>query len=312
VKRLADVVHRTGLAVLAWALLPNHVHLLMRTPPASPTGIYRPALAVAMRRLLTGYAVSFNRRHRRKGHLFQNRYKSILVEEEPHLLELVRYIHLNPLRAAVAADLPALDRYPWSGHSAIMGTVYRHWQFVDEVLGYFAGSPRTRRMRYRRFVADGVGQGRRPELQGGGLRRSAGGWAGVARLRRGREHWASDERILGSGPFVEAILRDVPAARPQGLPATDPRALPALIAAGAAAFKVSWQELTGGSRRRPVARARAVLSWVAVRQLGLSGTVVARTLGVTPAVVRRATEPEPNLLAALGFGPDTPIGTIRT
>ncbi len=80
--RLATVGQVTGLQILAWALLPNHVHLLGRTGA-------RP-LATAMRRLLTGYAGAFNRRHRRHGHLFQNRYKSILVEEEPYLLELQR------------------------------------------------------------------------------------------------------------------------------------------------------------------------------------------------------------------------------
>ena len=87
--RLQSVVQGTGLAVLAWALLPNHAHLLVRTPPRpAPAG--RGTLATAMRRLLTGYAITFNRRHRRIGHVFQNRYKSILVEEEPYLLELQR------------------------------------------------------------------------------------------------------------------------------------------------------------------------------------------------------------------------------
>ena len=88
----------------AWALLPNHAHLLVRTGQ-------RP-LARAMRSLLTGYAGAFNRRHQRAGHLFQNRYKSIVVEAEPYLLELVRYLHLNPLRARLVRDLPALDKYP--------------------------------------------------------------------------------------------------------------------------------------------------------------------------------------------------------
>ena len=74
-----------------------------------------------MRALLTGYAGAFNRRHKRVGHLFQNRYKSILVEEEPYLLERVRHIHLNPLRAQVVPTLRALDRYPWAGHSAPLG-----------------------------------------------------------------------------------------------------------------------------------------------------------------------------------------------
>ena len=73
-----------------------------------------------MRRLMTGYAVTFNIRHRRSGHLFQNRYKSVICEEDAYLLELIRYIHLNPLRAGLVNDLKELDKYPWSGHSAIL------------------------------------------------------------------------------------------------------------------------------------------------------------------------------------------------
>jgi hypothetical protein len=78
-------------------------------------------LSYFMRRLLTGYAVSFNRRNKCAGHLFQNRYKSIVCEEEPYLLELVRYIHLNPLRAGMVANLDALDHYRWSGHAVLIG-----------------------------------------------------------------------------------------------------------------------------------------------------------------------------------------------
>lgn len=102
VARLAVLAEERGFTVYAWALLPNHAHLLVRT------GV-RP-LARAMRSLLTGYAGGFNRRNRRTGHLFQNRYKSIVVEEEAYLLELVRYLHLNPLRTTVVPDLRALDR----------------------------------------------------------------------------------------------------------------------------------------------------------------------------------------------------------
>ena len=91
VARLARSASVGHWVVYAWALLPNHAHLLVRTAA-------RP-LSRSMRSLLTGYAGAFNRRHRRAGHLFQNRYRSIVVEEEPYFLELVRYIHLNPLRS---------------------------------------------------------------------------------------------------------------------------------------------------------------------------------------------------------------------
>src|SRR3990172_7539602 len=96
-RRLAALAAGGALTVYAWALLPNHCHLLLR-PGARP-------LARAMRSLLTGYAGAFNRRHHRAGHLFQNRYKSIVVEEEPYFLELVRYLHLNPVRAGLVPNL---------------------------------------------------------------------------------------------------------------------------------------------------------------------------------------------------------------
>jgi hypothetical protein len=113
-----------------------------------------------MRRLLTGYAVTFNRRHRRHGHLFQNRYKSILCQEEVYLKELVRYIHLNPLRAKIVDDLKQLDTYAFCGHSALMDRVKRSWQEVNEVLGLFAAKHSQVRRRYRSFVQKGIPQGR--------------------------------------------------------------------------------------------------------------------------------------------------------
>ncbi len=115
VSRLAGLGRDRSLVVYAWALMPNHFHLLVRTGPSS--------LAQSMRRLLTGYVVNFNRRHKRAGHLFQNRYKSIVCEQEPYLLEVSRYIHLNPVRGEIVPGLPALRRYPWTGHAALMGTV---------------------------------------------------------------------------------------------------------------------------------------------------------------------------------------------
>jgi hypothetical protein len=113
---------------------------------------------------LTGYAVTFNRRHRRQGHLFQNRYKSILCQEEVYLKELVRYIHLNPLRAKIVSDLDQLDTYAFCGHSALMNRVKRSWQEVDEVLGLFGETHRQARRRYRSFVKKGIEQGRRKDL----------------------------------------------------------------------------------------------------------------------------------------------------
>jgi len=216
VARLAQLAESGALTVYAWALLPNHAHLLIRTGT-------RP-LPRSMRSLLTGYAGAFNRWHKRVGHLFQNRYKSIVVEEEPYLLELVRYLHLNPLRAKVVPDLRTLDRSPWTGHSALLGTVPRPWQATQPILAQFGPTQRRAIQAYRTFVHDGIPLGRRPELQGGGLIRSLGGWNAVQQLRRGREAYAGDARILGRAEFVETLQRE--AARGPAVPADgagDPR-----------------------------------------------------------------------------------------
>jgi putative transposase len=110
--RLAEILKATETSCYAWALIPNHFHLLLRTGST-------PVVTV-MRRLLTGHALWYNRRHRRHGYLFQNRYKSFLCQEDTYFLELVRCIHLNPLRAGPAPKLPSLDKYSFSGHSVLM------------------------------------------------------------------------------------------------------------------------------------------------------------------------------------------------
>lgn len=157
-----------------------------------------------MQRLMTGYALRFNRVHKRVGHLFQNRYKSIVVEEDPHFLELVRFIHLNPLRAGIVKNLKDLKKYRYSGHSAIIGCQACAFQAVDDVLSRFSETPFVALRAYEDFVAAGVDQGAREDLRGGGLIRSAGG-IGALLARGFGAQGAGDERILGCGDFVESI-----------------------------------------------------------------------------------------------------------
>jgi REP element-mobilizing transposase RayT len=277
VARLAAVAEEQALVVYAWALLPNHAHLLVRTGA-------RP-LPRCMRSLLTGYAGAFNRRHHRSGHLFQNRYKSIVVEEEPYLLELVRYLHLNPLRARVVGVLRALDRYPWTGHSALLGIVPRPWQETATILAQFGPAPPRARRAYRAFVAAGVPQGRRPELQGGGLVRSCGGWAAVRALRRGREAYLGDERVLGSTEFVAALQRtaEVPALR-----LAHRLTLETVVAAVCRHLGLPGEALVGGGRRPVLQRARAGIAYLWVERFGHPGRPLAAPLGVSSQAVYQA------------------------
>ena len=156
--RLADLSQKGDLIVYAGSLLSNHFHILARTGHNH--------LAGSMRKLLTGYVVNFNKRHKRAGHLFQNRYKSIICEDDPYFLELTRYIHLNPLRAGIVDSLAMLNKYPWSGHSDIIGTVPRDWQNSEPVLSYFSADFEEARRQYEVFVENGIAMGRRPELVG--------------------------------------------------------------------------------------------------------------------------------------------------
>jgi putative transposase len=198
VSRLGQLAVETGTGIFAWTLMTNHAHILVKS------GSF--GLPNFMRRLLTGYAITYNLRHRRHGHLFQNRYKSIVCEEDPYFKELVRYIHLNSIRANMVQAMKDLDRYRWSGHSAIVGKMDYPWMDCDYVLRWFGGTVRGARRSYREFVKQGIEQGRRPELVGGGLVRSLGGWSIVKAIREAGVMELSDDRILGSGEFVQKLI----------------------------------------------------------------------------------------------------------
>jgi len=269
--RLGGIIAETKTSCLAWALIPNHFHLLLKTG-AVP-------IATVMRRLLTGHAVSHNRRHRRSGHLFQNRYKSILCQEDAYLLELVRYIHLNPARAGILEDIKALDKYPFSGHSAIMGKVMRLWQDVDWVLKLYDDRLWTGRRRYRAFVQKGVSQGSRSDLMGGGLIRSSGGWAGVKAKRKAKVFEKSDERILGDGNFVEKVLV---AAQEQmekkSRLAAEGYDLDTIGSKVCDMMDVEASSLWAPGKERKRVEARSVLCYWAVRDLGTNMAELSRRL----------------------------------
>jgi hypothetical protein len=183
----------------------NHVHLLFRSG--------QQGISAVMRKLLTWYAQYFNRKHRRTGHLFENRYKSILCDEDNSLLALVRYIHLNPIRAKIIQTMNELDKYPWSGHRAIIGQAKYSWMDIPTVLTQFGGTKRKAIKEYRQFMLEGMDQGHDPQFSGGGLVRSLGGWSNVLSMRRKDQQEETDERILGSGDFVHQIIKDAEPSR---------------------------------------------------------------------------------------------------
>ena len=277
-KRLGKILTDTNTPCYAWALMPNHFHLLLRT------GIV--PISTVMRRLLTGYAIYHNLRHDRQGHLFQNRYKSILCQENTYLLELVRYIHLNPLRGKLVKDISQLDKYPYCGHSAILGNTNNSWQEIDKILGFFHDRRYLALRYYKNFIKKGIAQGRRPDLVGGGLVRSVGGWSTLMSMRQAKTYQKGDERILGDGDFVEQTLKASNEAmerkyalQAQGID------LEKIAKRVATLLEMDTEEVWASGKYRNIIVARSLLCYWAVRELGISMTFLSKKLNISiPAI----------------------------
>ena len=278
IERLGEIVYDTETQCFAWALMPNHFHLLLKT------GII--SISTVMKRLLTGYAMHYNRRHKRYGPLFQNRYKSILCQEDSYLLELTRYVHLNPLRAKLVSDIKALGNHPYSGHSVLMGRATAEWQNKKYILGLFGDKTSVARRRYLEFVKKGIAAGKRQDITGGGLVRSVGGWSAVKSLRKAGVFQKGDERILGDGEFVEKALSQAGEAFERKYRLTAKGIDVARIAERVADIMGMAPEAVWASGKQPkIVQARSLLCYWANRELGVSQAWLSRKLGISQAAV---------------------------
>ncbi len=280
-RRLGEAIVKTGSKCYGWALMPNHFHLLIRTGAQS--------LSDVMRKVLSGYAIYFNHRHKRKGYLYHNRYKSILCQEETYLLELVRYIHLNPVRGGLVKGVEGLQKYRWSGHSVITGERAIEWQSTGEILERFGGKPGEAVQKYIEFVKDGQKAGKREDLAGGGLRRSAGGWQGVSELRRNKEYWRGDERILGDGDFVNLALKisDEEIEKRERLIRSG-WTFDKLVKRVCDLLKIKVEDIRKRGRMNAVSHARSIIAYWGQKELGISGSELAKHLDISRPSVTEA------------------------
>jgi len=281
IERLGRLISQTKTVCYAWALLPNHFHLLLKTGNVP--------IATVMRRLLTGHAVTFNSRHRRTGHLFQNRYKSILCQEDPYLLELVRYLHLNPLRTGLLGSMKELNSYKYCGHSFLLGKRKNNWQDTNMVLQLFGKRVSSARKHYLAFVEQGLAMGRRSDLTGGGLIRSTGGWKELKDFRRRGIHLKGDERILGDSDFVESVLEEQNERLEQRyrlqMQGYD---VDKVVDRVAKLFELKPEEVLSSSKQPQRVKARSLLCYWAVKKLEVGGADIARRLKISQSAVSRA------------------------
>ena len=282
-ERLGEILKGTETRCFAWALIANHFHLMLKTGNVP--------IATVMRKLLTGHALWYNRRHRRTGHLFQNRYKSILCQEDAYLLELVRYIHLNPLRAGLVRDMTALDKYSFSGHRVIIGRHSNDWQDTSSVLRLFCERVTEARSQYRAYVEKGIVIGRREDLIGGGLIRSHGGWANVKAMRRAKIFEKADERILGDGDFVKKVLEaaEEKMKRRDAVQANGV-SLESLAERVAEIFDIQSSEFWIPGKHRWRVRAKSVLCYWANRELEVSMSTLSRRMNVSVMAISNAVQ----------------------
>ncbi len=168
---LAEYKSRFSFHLYAYALMKNHVHLLWETEEVP--------LSKIMQILQFRYTRYFNRKYRKVGHLFQGRYRAILCDKESYLLELVRYIHLNPVRGGVV-ERP--EKYPWTGHLSYLGRDEKGLVDVGMVLSQFGRSKSLARRRYRDFVREGLKE-----------------------RHQEKYYRVKDQRYLGEDEFVEKI-----------------------------------------------------------------------------------------------------------
>ncbi|MFH1460773.1 MAG: transposase [Candidatus Omnitrophota bacterium] len=277
-KRLEEGLRYTRDKCYGWVLMPNHFHLVIRTSLMP--------LSDLMRRLLTGYALYFNKRHKRSGYLYQGRYKSILCQEDAYLLELIRYVHLNPLRAGMVKEVSGLRGYKWSGHVELVGSNKWEWQSTEDIWGLFGKRKNKAIKSYEEFIIEGVGNVRKGEFSGGGLIRSIGGWKEAEKFRREKWLQEADERILGDGDFVSQTLQEAEEKmeRREKLK-QDGWDIERVIQKVCKLMDVSSGEIKRESRRSRVAQAKSVAVYLANKELGIRGSELAEYFEITRASI---------------------------
>jgi putative transposase len=243
---------RFGYRIHAFCLMTNHLHLAVQVGEIP--------LSRAMHNVSFRFTNWINRSQQRTGHLFQGRFKALLVDQDSYLLELVRYIHLNPVRAGLVENP---GDYRWSSHRAYLAEEFYPWLTTNWVLGQLGSLEDEARSQFAAFVEDGINREHRMELQKGEV----------------------DNRVIGDDDFVGKALSSV------GLPNARRPSLETLVNLVCRYYSVTLPKLRSPGQRRLMSEARAALGWLALETgagtLTDVGEITARDAGTISSAVRR-------------------------
>lgn len=277
--RFEKALRETRAKCFAWALIPNHFHFLIQTGEKP--------LSALMQSLMTSYAMYFNKRWRRSGHLFQNRFHSTLCEKDPYFLACVRYIHLNPLRARLVRDLEELDRFTWSGHATLMGNRSVSWQDCRGVLDYFPSGTKESLPQYREFLESDLQRELKRKTPMDDLqewvRHRDGTWI-PAMQRDFVSSCRGEERILGSEEFIREILAK--SGETLALP-TQRTQIDDILCRASAQFQLPLEKLRGGGKSEVQNLARAAICRELHFKLKLEQSAIAKELGISISSIKR-------------------------
>jgi REP-associated tyrosine transposase len=263
---LARVKSTLPFYLYAYCLMPNHIHLLVERREDE--------ISRVMHRLLTGYSKFFNQKYSRVGHLFQDRYRALLCDSDEYLAELVRYIHLNPVRAKIVRKP---EMFIYSSHRAYIGLSEERLVDTEPVLRHFGGTKTVARNRFETFVHAGMKLGHREELYSSG-----------------------DRRILGSEEFIEHTIRRIGEVARPAKPTAELRSpinSKRLIRASAAAVGMNAKELCRSNKERGIVEVKEAIIFVG-RKLGVSNASLSVALGIHSSTVSRRFDSAKNKIRA--------------
>ncbi|MBW2691163.1 MAG: transposase [Deltaproteobacteria bacterium] len=258
-ERLDELVPELGFHCFGWVLMPNHVHLAVQSGPVR--------ISRLMARLNTGYARAFNLRHQRQGYLFQNRFRSRIIENDADLLGVIAYICRNPLKAGIVSSITELSDWPWSGFSALTGArSARLFESVGATLALFGDAPDVARCNLAQFVA-------------------------VAEIENTRSAAADPPPAqCGSSSTNKRALNHPtdPATPTTPVPDAKRIQLQELIDSVCQQLRIDPSDLRSRRRTKSLARARASIAYQAVIKHHIAGRQVAKALGVSPSAISHA------------------------